>query len=231
MMDAAGPGAIVRIWSANPAGTLRIYLDGAEQPALEAPMTDLLGGKFAGLPRPISGEYSKGWNLYFPIPYARRCKVTSDKGGFYYHVNYRTYEAGTPVESFSLGQIKTLAARDRETGRPAGRSPRSGRGIRRTSAGIRPGGSGGRERAPGVLRPEGVHPGGGSVERAEPRGRAARRHRQGHLRRRELHRGAAGRLLRQRAGSQRLQHPAAGDDQGRRDVLPLVHAVPGIRRH
>lgn len=111
MMDAAGPGAVVRIWSANPAGTIRIYLDGAEQPALEAPMTDLLGGKFAGLPRPIAGEYSKGWNLYFPIAYARHCKITSDKGGFYYHVNYRTYDAGTPVESFTLGQIKTLGAR------------------------------------------------------------------------------------------------------------------------
>jgi hypothetical protein len=111
MMDADGPGAIVRIWSANPAGTLRIYLDGADQPALEAPMTDLLGGKYAGLPRPISGEYSKGWNLYLPIPYARHCKVTSDKGGFYYHVNYRTYEAGAKVESFQASQITSLAAR------------------------------------------------------------------------------------------------------------------------
>lgn len=108
MMDAAGPGAIVRIWSANPAGTLRIYLDGSETPALQAPMSEVLGGKFAGLPKPISGEYSKGWNLYFPIPYARHCKVTSDNGKFYYHVNYRTYETGTKVESFSLGQLKRL---------------------------------------------------------------------------------------------------------------------------
>jgi hypothetical protein len=111
MMDAAGPGAIVRIWSANPAGTLRVYLDGAEQPVLEAPMAELLGGNYPGLPRPIAGEYSKGWNLYFPIPYAKSCKVTSDKGGFYYHVNYRTYAAGTDVETFSAGQIKTLAGR------------------------------------------------------------------------------------------------------------------------
>ncbi len=95
MMDTAGPGAIVRIWSANPAGTLRIYLDGASEPVIEAQMSELLGGKFPGLPQPIAGEYSKGWNLYFPIPYAQHCKVTSDKGGFYYHVNYRTYPPGT----------------------------------------------------------------------------------------------------------------------------------------
>jgi hypothetical protein len=111
MMDTDGPGAIVRIWSANPAGTIRIYLDGEEQPVLETPMTDLLGGKFPGLRRPISGEYSKGWNLYFPLPYAKHCKVTSDKGGFYYHVNYRTYEAGTEVETFRASQIKDLSAR------------------------------------------------------------------------------------------------------------------------
>ncbi len=111
MMDAAGPGAIVRIWSANPAGKLRIYLDGAAEPVLQSPMSELLGGKFPGLPRPISGEYSKGWNLYLPIPYARSCKVTSDEGNFYYHVNYRTYAPGTKVESFSREQLKSLAPR------------------------------------------------------------------------------------------------------------------------
>ena len=111
MADMAGPGALVRVWSANPAGTLRIYLDGAEEPVIEAAMSDLLGGKYPGFPRPIAGEYSKGWNLYFPIPYARSCKVTSDKGGFYYHVNYRTYPEGTSVETFQRTHLEMLAPR------------------------------------------------------------------------------------------------------------------------
>jgi len=110
MAEMNGPGAIVRIWSANPAGTIRIYIDGAEAPEIEAPMEDLLGGKYPGLPKPISGEYSKGWNLYFPIPYARSCKVTSDKGGFYYHVNYRTYGKDVEVASFSKTQIQALGS-------------------------------------------------------------------------------------------------------------------------
>jgi len=109
MMDAEGPGAIVRIWSANPAGTLRIYLDGAATPALEGKMSDLLGGNFPGLPQPIAGQRSKGWNLYFPIPYAEHCKVTSDAGNFYYHVNYRTYPQGTPIASFAADQLAALA--------------------------------------------------------------------------------------------------------------------------
>jgi hypothetical protein len=108
MMDAEGPGAVVRIWSANPKGRIRIYIDGAPEPVILTEMETLLGGKYPGLPRPIAGEYSKGWNLYFPIPYAKHCKVTSDAGDFYYHVNYRTYPAGTKVESFAAAEIEQL---------------------------------------------------------------------------------------------------------------------------
>jgi len=100
MMDADGPGAVVRIWSANPQGTLRVYLDGAHTPALEGPMTELLGGTGI-IASPLSAQRSKGWNLYLPIPYAKHCKLTSDAGDFYYQVNYRTYEPRAVVKSFS----------------------------------------------------------------------------------------------------------------------------------
>jgi hypothetical protein len=106
MADMQGPGAIVRLWSANPAGTIRIYLDGAEKPALEAAHTDLLSGKFPNLPSPIGSLVGMGWNLYLPIPYAKSCKVTCDKDGQYYQVNYRTYPAGTEVKSFTLEQLE-----------------------------------------------------------------------------------------------------------------------------
>ena len=109
MMDAAGPGAIVRIWSANPNGTLRFYLDGSATPVWTVPMADLLTGKYKPIPQPLSGVRARGCNLYFPIPYAKHCKVTSDKGGFYYHVNYRTYAAGTKVVSFSESQLAANA--------------------------------------------------------------------------------------------------------------------------
>jgi hypothetical protein len=113
MMDAEGPGAIVRIWSANPAGTLRIYIDGEAQPALEAPMKDIVGGKYPGLPVPIAGVRGAGWNLYLPTPYAKSCKVTvtSDQvEKLYYHVNYRTYPADTKVVSFKSEQLGALNA-------------------------------------------------------------------------------------------------------------------------
>jgi hypothetical protein len=108
MADMPGPGAIVRIWSANPKGTLRIYLDEAPDPVIQAPMNDLLGGKWKIAP-PLSHEASRGWNLYLPIPYAKHCKITSDADGFYYQVNYRTYQPGTELRSLTPADLDRLA--------------------------------------------------------------------------------------------------------------------------
>jgi hypothetical protein len=113
MADMEGPGAVVRIWSADPKGTIRIYLDESKSPAIECPMNDWLGGTHAGVPKPIAGEYSKGWSSYFPIAYAKHCKITSDQPGFYYHVNYRTYPKGTALKSFDSADLQGLSSRIR----------------------------------------------------------------------------------------------------------------------
>lgn len=115
MMDAKGPGAVVRIWSANPSGTLRVYVDGRSLPVIEAKMEDLLGGKVAALPSPLAGERARGYNLYFPIPYARSCKITCDEGKPYYQVDYRTYTSGTPVQSFTALELQTAQEAIRDT--------------------------------------------------------------------------------------------------------------------
>ena len=57
---------------------------------------------------PTAGVRSAGWNSYFPIPYAKHCKVTSSMGKSYYHINYRTYESGTTVESFTMEKAGAL---------------------------------------------------------------------------------------------------------------------------
>ncbi len=108
-VDAEGPGAIVRIWSANPKGVLRVYVDHSPDPVIEALMTDFLNGKTEGFLHPITHTSSRGWNSYFPIPYAKHCKITSDEGGFYYQVNYRTYAPGTKVVSFKPGTASELS--------------------------------------------------------------------------------------------------------------------------
>src|SRR5690606_21437301 len=121
-----GPGAVVRIWSANPAGTLRVYVDGAEEPLIEEEMAALLGGT-GSVPEPFAGVRSRGYNLYLPIPFAESCKVTSDAGGFYYHVNWRGDGDGADVRSLDAGPLseETLAVagaalEDPFAGRPDG---------------------------------------------------------------------------------------------------------------
>ncbi len=120
LAEMEGPGCVVRIWSANPkdAGNIRIYLDGAEKPVIEAPLETFLGGKWKTtidgketipFPDPIACERSRGFNLYFPIAYARHCKITIDRPDIYYHVDYRTYPNGTEVETFSLAALARMS--------------------------------------------------------------------------------------------------------------------------
>lgn len=112
LMDAAGPGAVVRFWSANPmeGGIVRFYLDNNEFPAIEMPLYVLLGGKTAPFIAPFSGERGKGWNCYMPIPYEKHCKITISEGDIYYQINYRTYEESTSVKSFTLAQADMAMA-------------------------------------------------------------------------------------------------------------------------
>jgi hypothetical protein len=43
-----------------------------------------------------------GGDLYLPIAFARGCKITLDQVPFYYIINYRAYEPGVAVETFSM---------------------------------------------------------------------------------------------------------------------------------
>ncbi|MBU6401396.1 MAG: DUF2961 domain-containing protein [Verrucomicrobia bacterium] len=126
MLDAAGPGCVVRIWWGGlfppKDGRIRFYLDDADEPAIEAPAYDLLVGHFlVGRPLAIENGHGPpgapgGMNLHLPIPYARHCKITWDGPNFrathrgedqrWYNIEYRTYEAGTAVKTFTLEELR-----------------------------------------------------------------------------------------------------------------------------
>jgi hypothetical protein len=122
MLDAEGPGAVVRFWvtvaGTDGSGLLRVYLDGRERPEIEGAVLDVLsGGALCGWPLAASvserTDYLKrGHNLYLPIPYAKRCVVTYESGtlgkgeNFYYNAECRTYGKGTAVETFSLEALR-----------------------------------------------------------------------------------------------------------------------------
>lgn len=105
-----GPGAVVRIWSADPKGTLRVYVDGGPAPTIEAPMADLLGGKVAWCPPPLAGTRGGGSSLFLPLPFARSLKVTCTEKDLYYHVDVATFPGDTvqPVTRERLAAASPL---------------------------------------------------------------------------------------------------------------------------
>lgn len=134
MMDAEGPGAMVRFWMTfsginRGQGTLRIYIDNEEKPVIEGNVRDILSGQvLCGEPLSTSVPdeapmEERGHNLYLPIPYAKRCKVTIEspdlkitpegkiesKTIVYYAINYRTYTSPVKVISFSTKELKKNA--------------------------------------------------------------------------------------------------------------------------
>ncbi|HZU37100.1 MAG TPA: DUF2961 domain-containing protein, partial [Gemmataceae bacterium] len=86
-------------------------------------------------PDPLAAMRSRGATLYFPIAYAKHCKVTVDRSDIYYHVDYRTYPKGTEIESFRITSPKlatevqnAVAALGRVAERPKG-TPARGSGT------------------------------------------------------------------------------------------------------
>lgn len=119
LAEVEGPGALVRFWAANPsdAGRVRIFLDGNDQPAVEAPLSDLLAGRWrtevdgqvlVAFPSPWAGLQASGWNLDFPLPFAKSCKVTVEKPGLAYQIVCRTYPPLTPVRTFQRADLPAL---------------------------------------------------------------------------------------------------------------------------
>jgi len=134
LFDAEGPGSVVRFWATfaryDQEGILRFYFDHEETPRIEGEGMEILsGGGLVGAPLSFSVspdcDYTRrGHNLYLPIPYAQHLKITYESDGvpeardgidetvkpgeemFYYQVNYRSYEPGMEVESFTMESLE-----------------------------------------------------------------------------------------------------------------------------
>lgn len=105
MMDIDGPGCIWRIWSANPQGKIRVYLDGAEKPTYEWDFNQLFKGDIQPFVKPLVWQRAdrQASDSYVPIPFAKHIKITADKAyGQYYHFGYHLYPKERAVESLKL---------------------------------------------------------------------------------------------------------------------------------
>lgn len=113
VMEHAGPGCITRLWTpffyydfGNHGGpNVRIYLDGSSEPCIDEPLISLVMGK-GSIHRPWAAETARAGDLYLPIPFGKSCRVALSAKPFYHIINYRAYEEGTKVETFSRGAME-----------------------------------------------------------------------------------------------------------------------------
>ncbi|MDF7799035.1 DUF2961 domain-containing protein [Pontiellaceae bacterium B1224] len=123
LMDHEGPAAIVRTWmpwhNQHNGGsdiTMRIYLDGADEPAIEGNMLGMFDG--TGLvPYPFAHPSLRSAVNFFPIPYAKSCKVTTDRMPFFFQFTFREYDEGTPVKTFTMADFEAAKALTETTGK------------------------------------------------------------------------------------------------------------------
>lgn len=100
-----GPGAIVRIWSANPGkGHVKVFIDGQEEPLIDMPFSDyfntseLPAFSYSSL---VYETNARGFNNYVPITFQESIKIVAEpEWGQYYHFNYITFPDKTGVEVF-----------------------------------------------------------------------------------------------------------------------------------
>jgi hypothetical protein len=115
--DVRGAGCVKHVWvtlmsiPADPHElckvVLRMYWDGEESPSVEVPVGDFFGmgfglrRNFASLPLQMSPEDGKGFNCWFPMPFADGARFEVDNQGealviFYYYIDYEEYAEADP---------------------------------------------------------------------------------------------------------------------------------------
>lgn len=122
LIDHKGPGALVRTWmpfhsADNPTTDIRIriYVDGATKPTLEGNMLGLFNGD-EFFPFPFAHKSLASAVNFFPIPYEKGLKITTDHYPFFYMMTYREYPEGTVVKSFTVADYEAAAPLTKEVG-------------------------------------------------------------------------------------------------------------------
>lgn len=128
MLESEGPGAVVRWWMTFAGegarnGVLRIYIDYDTIPVIQDNVLHFMAGQgkvpypLAAKVAPQSDTLHHGYNLYWPLLFAKHLKITlenrsiTERNGrmipsIYYNINYRLYEPGVKVISYQVGDLE-----------------------------------------------------------------------------------------------------------------------------
>lgn len=114
--EAAGPGAIVRTWTANINGKAFVYLDDETDPIFEGEMFDFLIDPYGSMALNMGLLKEKRREMgfhqmnaaYFPIPFSKNLRVEWEgklSEIHFYEIEVRRYPEGTEVESFTKNNL------------------------------------------------------------------------------------------------------------------------------
>ena len=161
--DFDGPGVVTWVWSANPVGTIGLFIDGQEKPALKMSFEDFLGGHFLPVRKPYASVTSLGHNLHFPIIHATHCKLVlwvphrKDLAELYYQVAWQSLPFKADIHPFDVVAIGRDSQLLREIARRLVAASASddpllvnGATVKKTEYSLRPGQTGELFRATGA---------------------------------------------------------------------------------
>ena len=119
-----GPGAIVRVWTANIDGSIRMFLDDAVDPVYDGPAADFLLRTYHAYAKAakikdsvFDGTFQQRNAGYYPIPFAKRCRLVwigNVNKIHFYQIQIRLYAPGTEVVPFQPEELKTNRKEIRE---------------------------------------------------------------------------------------------------------------------
>ncbi len=127
LADVEGPGVIQHIWitvhpKAYRSCILRMYWDGEETPSVEVPLGDffvnLHGLRYNVTSLPITVNPSGGFNSYWPLPFAKRARITIENqyweaiSGFFYQITYALGEVPAGAGRFHAQWRRSMTTRE-----------------------------------------------------------------------------------------------------------------------
>ena len=120
--DVNSPGAILRLWTANINGRIRLYLDNTKAPLFEGDAQEffwktieVLAGKTADFD--YRGTLRQYDATYFPIPFSKRCRIEwigDIRKIHFYHVGLRLYDKDVKVRTFRPEDISQYSSKLKE---------------------------------------------------------------------------------------------------------------------
>ena len=152
LAECNGPGVVTWVWSPNPTGTLLLYIDRDDEPAMTIPFTSFLDGSFLPIKEPLASVTASGHNLFFPIVHSNYFKMVlwtptaANLADLSYQVAWHSLPPDAEIRAFDLAEnecdgalICKLANNMLTLSRSAKPTPTDSAPTRRTESYLAPG--------------------------------------------------------------------------------------------